>query len=133
MIKAKANIIMFDKINRNCNIFPKNCEIDIPQIVPLRLGFDLDDPSIGFVENFCRDEKSVVADITINCGCEDVLRELMNEDKVYVGGYYSHVEMHDVGHIKVIDSMKLRYVGLTYGDVYGDKSLLLKGVKEDCE
>ena len=55
----EGRILLFDEVNKNMDIFPKNCKIDIPEKVPLTWDFN-HEKVIGFSE-VIKDDKGLVA------------------------------------------------------------------------
>lgn len=131
MLKATCNLLMFDKIDKTGNLFPKECKIEIPERIPVTNDFKFYEPAIGSA-SVTREEDRLVAEIEFCSPDEDVIKDCIRDGVVYAGGYYNQVKMHKENDIQVVDSMKLCGMSLTYADVYGDKSLLIR-LKEDEE
>lgn len=128
-MKATCNLLMFDKLDKNGNLFPKECKIEIPERIPVTNDFKFYEPTIGSA-SVTREEDRLVAEIEFCSPDEDVIKDCIRDEVIYAGGYYNQVKMHKKNGIQVVDSMKLCCLSLTYSDVYGDKSLLIR-LKED--
>lgn len=129
MIKATCNLLMFDKPDTLSNLFPKECEIETPERIPVTHGFSFYEPAIGSA-SVVREEDRLVAEIEFCSPDEDIIKDCIRDGVVYAGGYYNRVKAHKENGFRVVDSMKLCGMSLTYADVYGDKGLLIK-FKED--
>lgn len=131
MIKATCNLLIFDKVDVNGNLFPKDMEIDIPEKVPLLSSTGTitnQSDVIGFT-SARRNENRLEADVIFYDGSEEFengLKELIQDRKLYIAGYYTAVKYHEKDGIRVIDSMRLTSTFLTYADVYGDDDLLIR-------
>lgn len=136
MVKAVSKLLVFDKVNKNRNLFPKDIEIKLPERCPILANRALDyyAPSdlIG-ISSVERDDTGLMADITFCFKCkefEDLFIKLIRDGKIYIAGYYTAVKSRKEGLIRVIESMRLVSTFITYDDVYGDDELLIK-LKED--
>ena len=129
MLKATCNLLMFDKPDTLGNLFPKECKIEIPERIPVTHDFKFYEPAIGSA-SVVREEDGLVAEIEFYSPDEDIIKDCIRDEVIYAGGYYNRVKTHNENGFRVVDSMTLHGISLTYADVYGDKSLLIK-FKED--
>ena len=131
MIKAVCNLLMFDKPDKLGYQFPKNCEITIPENVPVKLRGE----TIG---SACvnRTDSGLECDITISFLENDFekeadLREEIIDSSIYAGGLYRLNKLHRENETMLVDSMNLLSIRLGYGDIYGDESLKVEVVNDD--
>lgn len=125
----EGRILLFDEVNKNMDIFPKNCKIDIPEKVPLTWDFN-HEKAIGFA-NVTKDNKGLIAKAETfsneMIGVED-LSSVFENGKIGAGGFYSNVKMHNDGSFIVVDEAKLREVALVLAPV--NKEYYFEIVKE---
>ena len=128
----EGRILLFDTVNKNRDIFPKDCKIDIPEKVPLTWDFN-HEKIIGFA-NVTKDNKGLVARAETFSneiiGVED-LSSIFEDGKIGSGGYYTHVKMHSDGSFIVVDKAKLREVALVLAPV--NEEYLFKIVEEGLD
>ena len=114
----EGRILLFDTVNKNRDIFPKDCKIDIPEKIPLTLDFN-HEQVIGFA-NVTKNDKGLVARAETFSnefiGVED-LSSIFENGKIGAGGFYTHVKKHSYGSFIVIDEAKLREVALVLAPV----------------
>lgn len=126
----EGRILLFDTVNKNRDIFPKDCKIDIPEKVPLTWDFN-HEKVIGFAE-VIKDDKGLVAKAETfsneMIGVED-LSSVFEDGKIGAGGYYTHVKKHSDGSFIVVDEAKLFEVALVLAPV--NKEYYFEIVKED--
>ena len=126
----EGRILLFDTVNKNRDIFPKDCKIDIPEKVPLTWDFN-HEKIIGFA-NVTKDDKGLVARAETFSneiiGVED-LRSIFEDGKIGAGGYYTNVKKHSDGSFIIVDEAKLREVALVLAPV--NEEYLFKIAKED--
>ena len=126
----EGRILLFDTVNKNRDIFPKDCKIDIPEKVPLTWDFN-HEKVIGFA-NVTKDDKGLVAKAETfsneMIGVKDLI-SLFEDGKFGAGGYYTHVKKHSDGSFIVVDEAKLRGVALVIAPVNEEYSFEI--VKED--
>ena len=135
MIKSTCNLLIFDKIDKNGNLFPKDMEIVIREKVPLlsSTGTIINPPDVIGNTSTRRNENGLEADVIFYDGSEafeNGLKELIQDRKLYIAGYYTAVKCHEKDGIRVIDSMRLASTFITCADVYGDDDLLIR-MEED--
>lgn len=124
-MKIRANLLMFDKLDRCNYIFPKDCKINVPPTIPIT--YPDHNTSIGVVTDFKRNDTYISIEAIIHFSGEDMLRKLLEEDEnIYVGIYANQIERKIEDHHENIISMHILSVGLYFDDVYGDKSLRLE-------
>ena len=130
MIKLEGRILLFDTVNINMDIFPKNCKIDIPEKVPLTWDFN-HEQVIGFTK-VTKDDKGLIAKAETFSneiiGVED-LSSIFEDGKFGVGGFYTNVKKHSDGSFIVVEEAKLREVALVIAPVNEEYSFEI--VKED--
>ena len=130
MIKTKSNLLIFDKHDKIGNIFPKECIVTIPEFVPVT-NFNSSGPdnfeSIGKVISHNRDGSKIEIETEIICKDEVILEKLIIDGKVYSGGYYKINKAHrEEDGVLILDNIKLKSVGLYFGDVYGNNDLRME-------
>ena len=126
----EGRILLFDTVNKNRDIFSKDCKIDIPEKVPLTLDFNHEEV-IGFAE-VIKDDKGLVAKAeTFSNEMIDVedLSSIFEDGKIGAGGYYTHVKKHSDGSFIVVDEAKLCEVALVLDPVNEEYSFEI--VKEN--
>lgn len=125
--KIRANLLKFDIVDLMNIMFPKDCNIDIPTIIPIT--YPDRDCIVGHV-SAKRDDTGIVIEGLIEMN--DEMNCLFSDKDVYVGGqYYVHEFYKNSEGIRMIKSANLTSMGLFEDDIYGDKTTLLKEVKED--
>ena len=134
MIKTKSNLLIFDKQDKNGNMFPKECVVTIPEFVPvLEFGCSNNDPSkcIGMITSHNRNDSRIEIETALNFKDEDILKKAINDGLIYSGGYYILNKRHTENGVNVIDSLELRSVGLYTDDVFGDNDLRMEVIEND--
>ena len=125
----EGRILLFDTVNKNRDIFSKDCKIDIPEKVPLTWDFN-HEQVIGFAD-VTKDNKGLVAKAETFSneiiGVED-LSSIFEDGKFGVGGFYTNVKKHSDGSLIVVDEAKLREVALVLAPV--NKEYYFEIVKE---
>ena len=133
MFEAKCNLLIFDKVDVNGNLFPKDMKIDIPEKVPVLSDAGCANRPDCVIGNasVIRNETGLEADVIfISEEIEGTVKDLIHEQKLYIAGYYTLVKSHEKDEIRIIDSMKLAATFITFDDVYGDDDLIIR-MKED--
>lgn len=125
-MKLQGRILLFDKVNLNRDIFPKDCKLTIPEKVPLTWNFDRNGP-IGVAE-VTSDDIGLVA--TAETFSNDI-RDVLTDSKIGAGGYYTGVKKHEENGVIIIDEARLAAVGLVLEPVREEYSMEL--VKEEKE
>ena len=131
MIKAVCNLLMFDKPDKLGYQFPKDCEITIPENVPVESrGKTIGSACVN------RTDSGLKCDITISFSEKDFekeedLLEEMIDSSVYAGGIYRLNKLHRENETMLVDSMDLLSIGLYCSDIYGDESLKVEVVNDD--
>ena len=119
----EGRILLFDTVNKNRDIFSKDCEIDIPEKVPLTWNFN-HEQVIGFAE-VTQDNKGLVARAETfsneMIGVGD-LNSVFEDGKIGAGGFYTNVKKHSDGSFIVVDESKLREVALVLAPVNDEYS-----------
>lgn len=132
MSKLTGRLLIFDKKDLNNKIFSKDCEIYIPEIVPILVEFKRYDPSdcIG-AATVKKDDIGLVCDMDIFDKFDpENMRSVFN-DEIYIGGLYTGVKSHEQDGVCIIDKMKLQAVSLTL--LPADAELKAVVVKEDSD
>lgn len=134
MIKTKSNLLIFDKLDKIDYLFPKECVVTIPDVIPIvnfnSDGFDCIEP-IGYV-TFCdRNNFRIAIETEINLKDEELLKKLIKDGKVYSSGNYEINEAHAQNSVLVPDNIELKSVGLRFDDVYGDDDLKMEVLEND--
>ena len=132
MIRLEGRILLFDVVNSSCDKIPKNCDIYIPEIVPLCWNFD---------HTFCIGRAKVAKDeIGLVCSAEIIdnpyiseegIRKLLDNSSFGAGGFYNNVKMHLENGMKIIEKASLREVSLTLAPVH--KEYFLKIVEGNID
>ena len=114
----EGRILLFDTVNKNRDIFPKDCKIDIPEKVPLTWDFN-HEQVIGFAK-VTKDDKGLIAKAETfsneMIGVED-LSSIFEDGKFGAGGFYTNVKKHSDGSFIVVDEAKLREIALVLDPV----------------
>lgn len=126
-MKAKANILMFGRVDSIGLKFPHFCTIDIPDKVPVLVNFN-QNKVLGFAE-VTRKRCCLEADVTFfDVPAEfPFLESLVRDGELFLAGYYRKVERKG----NLILSFNLDAVSVTFDDIYGDKSCLLREVEDE--
>ena len=128
----EGRILLFDTVNKNRDIFPKDCKIYIPEKVPLTWNFN-HEKVIGFA-NVTKDDKGLIAKAETfsneMIGVED-LSSIFEDGKFGAGGFYTNVKMHNNGSYIVVNEAKLREVALVSDPVNEEYSFEIVEDKND--
>ena len=129
----EGRILLFDVVNKNRDIFPKDCKIDIPEKVPLTWNFN-HEQVIGFAK-VIKDDKGLVARAETfsneMIGVED-LSSIFEDGKFGAGGFYTNVKMHNTGSSIVVYKAKLSEVALVSDPVNDEYSFeIVEDEKDD--
>ena len=128
----EGRILLFNTVNKNGDIFSKDCKIDIPEKVPLTWNFN-PEKVIGFA-NVTKDDKGLVAKAETfsneMIGVED-LNSIFKDEKIGAGGYYTNVKMHNNRSPIVVYKAKLSEVALVLDPVNEEYSFEI--VKEKID
>ena len=134
MIKTKSNLLIFDKYDKNNNLFPKECVVTIPEYVPVT-NFNSAGPdhfeSIGRVTSHNRDGSRIEIETEIMSKDEVLLEKLIKDGEVYSGGYYKINESHRENGVLVLDNIELKSVGLYLSDVFGNNDSRMEVIEND--
>ena len=118
MIKLEGRVLLFDVVNQPADKFLKDCELIIPEKVPLTWNFEHDKP-IGFALPF-KDNNGIYATAETfsneYIGVEDI-RDILTDGKIGVGGYYKLDEIHNEGELLIVDEATLVEISLTLAPV----------------
>ena len=119
-LRLEGRLLLFDTVNKNRDIFPKTCKIDIPKKVPLLWEFQHYGQTIGVAE-ISQDDKGLIvkAETFSNnfIGVES-LRDVFTNGKIGVGGYYSRLKKHEDDGLIIVDECTLREVSITLAPVH---------------
>ena len=126
-MKAKANILMFGRVDSIGLKFPHFCTIDIPDKVPVLVNFN-QNKVLGFAE-VTRKRCCLEADVTFFDVSDEFpfLESLVRDGKLFLTGYYEQVDFSN----NLVLSGNLHAVSVTFDDIYGDKSCLLGEVEDE--
>lgn len=112
-MKLKGRILLFDTVNCNRDIFPKDCKITFPAKIPLTWNFQ-HEKVIGFAE-VTRDNKGLIA--TAEIFSDDYIREILTDGKIGAGGFFISVKEQDVDSLIVVHEARLVEVALVLAPV----------------
>jgi hypothetical protein len=135
MIKVKGNLLMFDKPDLDNRIFPKDCKINMPDVIPISLvdktGECLAHP-IGHIISTSRNETCLTIDegVIIHPN-EEIIETVIKENNLYFGGHFIGIDMSEQNNTYTYNSLRLLSVGLYLGDQFGDESLKVEIIKEE--
>lgn len=129
MIETKSNLLVFDKPDKNGHIFPKECVVNIPAVVPVT--HPNKESSIGMVTSHNRDGSRIEILTRINCPDVEIIKKAIEKGDVYSGGYYKINKTHYENGIEVIDDITLKSVGLYLSDVFGDNDLKMEVINDE--
>lgn len=132
MSKLEGRILLFDTVNKNRDIFPKDCKIDIPEKVPLTWDFN-HEQVIGSAK-VTKDDKGLIAEAETFSneiiGVKD-LSSIFEDGKFGAGGFYTNVKKHSDGSLIVVDEAKLREIALVLDPV--NKEYSFEIVEEELD
>lgn len=129
MFEATSNLLQFDKVDKNGNLFPKDMEIKISEKVPMLLDAGCANRPNCVIGNTSvrRNETGLESDVIFTSEeIESTIKDLIHDQKLYIAGYYTSVKSHEEDGIRVIDSMRLAFTFITFDDVYGDNDLIIR-------
>lgn len=130
MIKLEGRILLFDTVNKNRDIIPKDCKITIPEKVPLEWDFQ-HEKIIGIAE-VIKDNLGLIAKAEIIPNAhinEDGIKSIFENGKFGAGGFYNRVQKHSDGSFIIIDEATLRSIALVLAPVH--EEYYLKIVEEE--
>lgn len=117
MVKLKGRMLLFDTVNKNRDIFPKTCKLNIPEKVPLLWEF-CHSEVIGIAE-VTKDELGLL--VTAFLFPDDFIdvniQEIFSDRKIGVGGFYNNIKKHEDKNLIVVDEATLREVSITLAPV----------------
>ena len=117
----EGRILLFDVVNKNRDVFPKDCKIDIPEKVPLTWNFN-HEKVIGFAK-VIKDDKGLVARAEIMPNehfSENDIRKVFEDGKIGAGGFYNRIRTHNDGSFFMfiaVDEARLLEVALVLAPV----------------
>lgn len=129
-MKLEGRILLFDTVNKNRDIFPKDCKITIPEKIPLTWDFH-HDQILGIAE-VIRDDLGLIAKAEIISNAyikEEDLKSIFENGKIGAGGFYNRVKKHNDGSFIVVDEATLCSVALVLAPVH--EEYYLKIVEEE--
>lgn len=129
MFEATCNLLIFDKVDKNRNLFPKDMEIKMPEKVPVLSDAGRANRPDCVIGNASvrRNETGLETDVIFTSEkLEDSLKELIHDRKLYISGYYTTVKSHEKDGLRIIDSMRLASTFITFDDVYGNDDLVIR-------
>lgn len=118
-MKLEGRILLFDTVNKNRDIFPKDCKITIPEKIPLTWDFHYDQ-ILGIAE-VIRDDLGLIAKAEIISNAyikEEDLKSIFENGKIGAGGFYNRVKKHNDGSFIVVDEATLCSVALVLAPVH---------------
>lgn len=129
-VLVKGNLLIFDKRDVNNNIFPKKCNITLPEMVPVYI----DDiyTLIGFITSYNVSDSKIEIQAKTNGFEEDLLKKIITDGNVYIAGCYKVNASHTEDGAKIIDDLELLSAFITLNDVYGGSNdLKLEVINND--
>jgi len=132
-MKLKGRILLFDVVNKNNDIFSKDCKITFPEKIPLTWDFDHNNV-IGFAE-VTKDDKGLVAtaETVSNNICDDkIVREMLTEGRIGTGGFYMNVKKHEDGNLTFVDEARLVEIALVLVPVRAEYSFEIMEEGASC-
>lgn len=127
MIIFEGRALLFDSVNkRGTHSFSKDCKIEIPEKVPVLWNFDFEDPEkvLGFA-SLKKDDDGLL------CRCElrDSFSDIFNEDKYFVGGYYTEVNYQMENKIMIVTSCRVKALSILPEGMQDDDNLIVRRAK----
>ena len=122
-IEMSGRLLLFDVVDKNNTRFSKDCKLLVPKTVPVTLEFD--DTDICGVAHVQEDEKGLTCDVKLVNFEHDLLHSVFN-NQLYVGGLYNDVETSTENDVTVINSGRLRAVGITQYPANDELKIILK-------
>ena len=112
-IKMHGRLLIFDKPDTIGCMFPKDCKISFPEVVPITWEFAFNDPGKVIGNAYIsKDEKGLICDAIITNFDRDTLSENFN-NVLPIGGYYNKVKQHLENGTRIVDEATLHLVGVT--------------------
>ena len=113
LITMHGRLLLFDAQSVGV-VFPKDCKINFPKLVPFIKNFDTLNPNsvIGSAQVY-QDEKGLVCDVFVTGIDRDTLRNEFN-DQLYIGGIYGDLDFEEKDGIKIFHSVTLYSISQTY-------------------
>ena len=117
-MKIKGRFLKFESIISSNHYFPRNCEIDIPEKMPLLFNFEQSGLPLGTV-TVERDNDGLTMTADIALGAEELIKAF--KDEVGIGGFYNNLKTRTItmmmpsgfAVIRRIDKCSLKAVALT--------------------
>ena len=129
-VLVKGNLLIFDKRDVNNNIFPKKCNITLPEMVPVYI----DDiyTLIGFITSYNVSDSKIEIRAKIHYIEEHLLKKVIADGNVYIAGCYRVNASHTEDGATIIDDLELLSAFITLNDVYGGSNdLKLEVINND--
>ncbi len=102
MVKMSGKLLIFDEQDKCGRVFPKNCNLTIPDKIPVTLKFSKEPEAILGNASVVKKPDCVIADVELRA-----LPSRKFSDELYVGGYYDKILKHEEDGVTVIDSARL--------------------------
>lgn len=129
-VLVKSNLLIFDKQDVNNNIFPKKCNITLPEKVPVYIddAYTL----IGLITSYNVSDSKIEIQAKINGFEEDLLKKIITDGNVYIAGWYKVNASHTEDGATIMDDLELLSAFITLNDVYGGSNdLKLEVINND--
>lgn len=119
VVHMSGRLLLFDKVDRNGYIWPKDCTLEFPEKIPVAWDFKFTYPEeIHGFATVIKDDKGLICDVELyNCDYEEL----------GVGGMYCGVDKHRKNEYLVIDKAKLCGIGIGIVPADDELKIFLKG------
>lgn len=125
IIKMQGRLLTFDRVDK-CNIlFPKDCKITHPEMLPILFNFDRSDVSTVLGNaSITRDDSGLIVYAIIYD--EDIIKLLPEfNNKFPIGGFYTRLKDHIHNNIRSIDECTLSAVSVTLSPASDEYEMVL--------
>lgn len=117
-MKIKGRLLEFEKILMHSHYFPRKCEIEYPEKLPLLFDFSQQGKPLG-IASVERDNDGLIMTANIYPGAEEIIKAF--KDEVGIGGFYKNLKTgvmtlrcaDGIAVLKRIDKCQLAYISLT--------------------
>ena len=104
-MEIKGRLLLFDELNSDGSLFTKDCNITIPEKMPLVWNFKLHDPDdiLGTAIVKRDDEGLILTGEIINQKFSDLLnKEVIENIGLGIGGFYNQLKYDETEYVKRI-------------------------------
>lgn len=129
-IKMKGRVLLFDRVDNLRIMFPKNCNITYPEIIPIIWNFEFNNlDSVLGNATISKYEDGLICDAIIS---NPIIREILDTEngELHIGGFYKKIKEHHHNGVRMIDQAHLVAIGVTLAPALDELKLVLEESEE---